>query len=154
MHSKPPLALLVGATLLGTAVYAETSPQTAMQTPGDSRQLVEMPVEAQFLMRQDMLDHLSALNTIIMALGSGDLNTAADTAERRMGRASTGKYRASGMGPGRFMPPEMRNLGWNMHAAADTFATEARKGDPQRAYAALQQVTNACVTCHAVYRTR
>lgn len=38
----------------------------------------------------------------------------AEVAENRMGNISMGKTRASGMGPGRFMPLEMHNLGWNM----------------------------------------
>ncbi|MBU1192191.1 MAG: cytochrome c [Gammaproteobacteria bacterium] len=149
MFTKTTLALLSGA-LLSPCILAETNTQDSL----DPRQLVEMPAPAQQLMRQDMLSHLAALNSIIAALGSGDLNLAADTAEQQMGRASMGKHRASGMGPGRFMPLEMRNLGWGMHDAADAFAVEARKGNAQSAYAALQNVTSSCVACHAVYRTR
>lgn len=150
MYHKTSLVLLACGSLLGAGAYAETPAEAVT----DSRQLVEMPAETQILMRQDMLGHLAALNSIITALGSGDLKAAADTAEQQMGRASMGKYRTSGMGPGRFMPLEMRNLGWAMHDAADAFAVEARKGEPRGAYAALQQITSACVACHAVYRTR
>ena len=149
MFTKTTLALLSGV-LLSPCSLAETGTEAA----SDPRQLIEMPATTQHLMRQDMLSHLAALNSIIAALGSGDLNTAADTAEQQMGRASMGKHRASGMGPGRFMPLEMRNLGWAMHDAADAFAAEARKGNVQSAYAALQNVTSSCVACHAVYRTR
>lgn len=147
-----PLWLALAASV--TAPQAQESEATAPDAPVDARLLVEMPAEAQARLRQDMLDHLAALNAIVAALGAGDLDTAADTAERQLGRASMGKHRASGMGPGRFMPPEMRDLGWNMHDAADAFAAEARKGDARGAFGALQQVTGACVSCHAVYRTR
>lgn len=149
MPVKATLVLLSGALL---SLYALTGAST--EDTSDSRQLIEMPATAQYLMRQDMLSHMAALNGIIAALGSGDLNLAADTAEQQMGRASMGKHRASGMGPGRFMPPEMRNLGWGMHDAADAFAVEARKGNVQSAYAALQNITSSCVACHATYRTR
>lgn len=149
MPVKATLVLLGGALL---SLYALTGAST--EDTSDPRQLIEMPATAQHLMRQDMLSHLAALNSIIAALGSGDLNAAADTAEQQMGRASMGKHRASGMGPGRFMPPEMRNLGWGMHDAADSFAIEARKGNPQSAYTALQSVTRSCVACHAAYRIR
>jgi hypothetical protein len=123
-------------------------------TAEDLRQLVTMPEQARALMRQDMLDHLSTLNEIIGHLARNNLAAATEVAEKRMGNSSMGKHRASGMGPGRFMPLEMRNLGWTMHAAASEFANVAREGDVTAAYAALQQVTTACITCHYSYRTR
>ena len=145
------IRLCVALSLTIGGAQAETA---APATTGDTRLFVEMPAEAQQLMRQDMLGHLATLNAIVAALGSNDLNTAADQAEQQLGHASMGKHRASGMGPGRFMPLEMRNLGWAMHDAADAFATEARKGDLQSALTVLQKVTSSCVSCHAVYRTR
>ncbi len=125
--------------------------------PADTRLLVEMPATAQAIMRQDMLNHLATLNAIVAALGKGDLNSAASAAEQQLGRASMGRHRGTGMmgmGPGRFMSPEMRDIGWRMHDAADAFATVARKGDAQKAFAALEPITSSCVACHAVYRTR
>lgn len=133
---------------------AEPTAAPAQDAPRDTRILAEMPPTAQALMRQDMLDHLAALNAIVAALGKNELKVAADIAEQQLGRASMGKHRGTGMGPGRFMPTEMRNIGWGMHEAADKFASEARSGNAPRAYAALQAVTSACVSCHAIYRTR
>lgn len=150
MLIKPTRALLICGVLLAPYALAESTTNEIT----DPRMLVDMPAAAQQLMRQDMLSHLSALHSIIAALGNNKLKAATDTAEQQLGRASMGKHRASGMGPGRFMPPEMRDLGWGMHDAADAFATEARKGNPQSAYAALQKVTSSCVACHAAYRTR
>lgn len=144
------LMLLIGGAQAETPAPAPTAPDAA----SDTRLFVEMPAEAQQLMRQDMLSHLTALNAIIAALGANDPAAAADQAEQQLGRASMGKHRASGMGPGRFMPLEMRNMGWAMHEAADAFAAEARKGDPRTALNALHKITSACVSCHAVYRTR
>jgi len=121
---------------------------------GDLRQLVSMPDQAREFMRKDMLDHLSALNEIIGYLASNNLDAAADVAETRMGRSSMGKHRGTGMGPGRFMPLEMRNLGWGMHDAASEFSQIAKQGDLKSAYSALQKVTGSCVACHYSYRTR
>lgn len=138
-----------------TALTGGAQAETAAPAPGgDSRLFVEMPAEAQQLMRQDMLSHLATLDAIVAALAGNDLKTAADQAEQQLGRASMGKHRATGMGPGRFMPLEMRNLAWSMHDAADDFAVEARKGDMQSALTALRKITSSCVSCHAVYRTR
>lgn len=120
----------------------------------DTRQLVSMPDQARELMRKDMLDHLAALNEIIGYLASNNLDTAADVAEARMGRSSMGKHRGTGMGPGKFMPLEMRNLGWGMHDAATEFSKIAKQGDLESVYSALQKVTGSCVACHYSYRTR
>lgn len=120
----------------------------------DTRLLVSMPDKARELMRKDMLDHLSALTEILGYLASNNLDAAADVAEKRMGRSSMGKHRGTGMGPGRFMPIEMRNLGWGMHDAATEFSKIAKQGDVKSAYNALQKVTSSCVTCHYSYRTR
>ncbi len=120
----------------------------------DPRQFVSMPEQSREFMRQDMLDHLLAFNEIISYLAENNLDAAADVAETRMGRSSMGKHRASGMGPGRFMPLEMRNLGWGMHDAATEFSNIAKQGDVKKAYSALQKVTSACVACHYSYRTR
>ena len=121
---------------------------------GDTRQLVTMPDQARILMRKDMLDHLSSLNEIIGYLASNNLSAAAEIAETKMGRSSMGKHRSTGMGPGRFMPLEMRNLGWGMHDAATEFSKIAKQGDLKSAYSALQKVTSSCVACHYSYRTR
>ena len=120
----------------------------------DPRQLVSMPEQARQLMREDMLDHLSALNEVLGYLGDDDLDAAANVAETRMGKSSMGKHRASGMGPGRFMPNEMRKLGWGMHESATEFALVAKAGDLEKANSALQKVVTSCVACHYSYRTR
>lgn len=120
----------------------------------DQRKLVSMPDQARQLMRIDMLDHMAALNEIIAHLATNNLSAAAEVAEKRMGKSSMGKHRATGMGPGRFMPPEMRSIGWGMHESASEFARIAKQGDQKKAYSALQKVSTACVACHYTYRTR
>ncbi len=130
------------------------APTVGGPSGGDARQLVSMPDQARELMRKDMLDHLSALNEIIGYLASNNLDAAADVAETRMGRSSMGKHRSTGMGPGRFMPLEMKNLGWSMHDAATAFSKIAKQGDLKSAYSELQKVTSSCVACHYSYRTR
>ena len=113
-----------------------------------------MPDQARQLMRKDMLDHLSTLNEIVGYLADNNLDAAAEVAETRMGKSSMGKHRATGMGPGRFMPLAMRKLGWGMHESASEFSQVAKEGDLKGAYGALQKVTSSCVACHYSYRTR
>lgn len=133
---------------------ADNLADTKTSTGNDLRQLVSMPEQTRQFMREDMLDHLSALNEIIGLMANNKLDAAADVAETRMGKSSMGKYRSTGMGPGRFMPLEMRNIGWGMHESATEFSQLATKGEVDNAYRALQKVTSACVACHYSYRTR
>jgi hypothetical protein len=151
------LALIILLFAFQSAHSAEAVDETRSATisPGsDHRQLVSMPDETSQLMRQDMLDHLSALNEIIGLLAANNLDAAADVAETRMGKSSMGKHRATGVGPGRFMPLEMRNIGWGMHESATELSEAAKEGNLKGAYSALQKVTTACVACHYSYRTR
>lgn len=145
--------LLTAQTTYGQDTISKTQ-DASDPSNGDPRQLVSMPENTRELMRKEMLDHLSALNVIIGYLASNNLDAAAEVAETRMGRSSMGKHRATGMGPGRFMPLEMRNIGWGMHDAASELSKSAKQGDIKGAYSALENVTNACVACHYNYRTR
>lgn len=154
------VALLVTALSLfafhaaGAEEAADNPGKRKQTSDGDRRQLVSMPAQAREFMRQDMLSHLVAIDEIIGHLANNKLDAAAKVAETRLGKSTMGKHRGTGMGPGRFMPPAMRNLGWDMHDSASEFARVAIKGDAQRAHAALQKVTAACVACHLNYRTR
>ena len=154
------VSLLATAVLLFSfhSVHSEESAndsQSAKESSGsDHRQLVSMPDQARQLMRQDMIDHLAAFNEILGYLADNNLDAAADVAESRMGKSAMGKHRATGMGPGRFMPLEMRNIGWGMHESATEFSQIAKQGDLKSAYSALQRVTGSCVACHYSYRTR
>lgn len=120
----------------------------------DFRQLVEMPDQARQFLMTDMLSHLSALNEIIGYLAVNNLDAVADVAEARMGKSTMGKHRGTGMGPGRFMPLEMRKIGWGLHESATELSIAAKKGDIKSTYSALQKVTTACVGCHYSYRTQ
>ena len=142
--------------LLFAFVASHAVAQTQQTVPEDHRQLVTMPATAQAAQRADMLDHLAALNEILGYIAQGKLQDAAETAEKRMGESSMGKYRIAlrGQGPGRFMPDAMRQLGWNMHGAATQLAKTAREGDSAKSLAALQQLTATCVACHMSFRTR
>lgn len=147
--------IFASALLLCTgAVTAETVNQGEPAQPADYRQLVEMPPQAQQLMRKDMQNHLAALSEVLGYLVNKDFALAAEVAEKRMGKSSMGKHRETGMGPGRFMPLEMRQIGWGMHEAASDFAESAKSGDQNKIYASLQKVMSSCTACHLSYRTR
>lgn len=148
---------LIRTFVLGAlAVSSLTAVAADPAMPKDTRQAVSMPPLQRALIREDMLHHLVAFNEVLGLLNAGKLKEAAEVAERDMGVSSMGKHAAhtQGMGPGRFMPNEMRAVGIGMHKAASEFAEVAKKGDREAAYKALESVTGACVACHAGYRLK
>lgn len=149
--------LLVFLFLISTAFCEDKVNEDALvggADTTDTRQLVEMPEQARQLLRGDMLSHLSALNQIFTYMAENNLKAAANVAENQLGVSAMGKHRGSGMGPGRFMPLEMRQIGWSMHESATQLAQHLIKDELTDSYQALQQVTAACVACHYSYRAR
>jgi hypothetical protein len=120
----------------------------------DFRTFVEIPDKPRKILQEDMLDHLAALNEINRYLADNNLASAADVAESGMGRSLLSKYQNEGMRPGRYMPKEMREIGYELHAAASQFAKVARQGNLQETLHAYHRITSACVACHYSYRTR
>ena len=120
----------------------------------DYRTLVEMPDKARQILHEDMLDHLAVLNEINRYLAENNLRSAAEVAETGMGRSLLSKYQDVDIRPGRYMPKEMREIGWELHNAATQFAKAARRGNLQETLQAYHRITSACVACHYSYRTR
>jgi len=116
----------------------------------DTRQMVTLPEMMQGHMLANMRNHLETINLILLQMSKGELDEAADTAEQRLGMSSLDKHGAEHLA--KFMPDGMKKAGTSMHRAASHFALRAQEGDVLPAYAALQKVTAACVTCHAGYR--
>ena len=120
----------------------------------DYRTFVEVPEKARQILQEDMLDHLAVLNEINRYLAENNLRSAAEVAETGMGRSLLSKYQDEDMRPGRYMPKEMRKIGWELHNAATQFAKSARQGDLQKTLQAYHRITSACVACNYSYRTR
>ena len=129
----------------------EAEPESQLM---DLRSYVEMPEKARQILQEDMLDHLAVLNEINRYLAENDLPAAADVAENGMGRSLLSKYQDEEMRPGRHMPKEMREIGWELHNAAAQLVTAARQGNMKKTLLAYQRITSACVACHYSYRIR
>lgn len=114
--------------------------------------MVELPEMMRVHMLSNMRDHLVALNEILHHLAEDELEKAADVAEVRLGFSSLELHGASHIA--QFMPEEMSSAGTRMHRAASQFARTAQEGDVLAAYRKLQEVTTACVECHAGYKVQ
>ena len=129
-----------------------TLPPGNSQATKDLRILVEMPQMMQKHMMTNMRDHLAAVNDILLYLGQGELEKAAEISEYRLGMSSLKSHGANHMA--KFMPEGMRQAGTTMHKAASRFSLKAQEGDVLAAYKALSEITSACVACHSGYRIR
>ena len=121
---------------------------------GDNRSQVDFPETMREHMLSNMRDHLLALETITRLLSNQQYDEAAEVAETRLGMSSLESHGASHMA--RFMPDRMREIGTAMHRAASRFSIVAQEAEVEgglsRAFAALSEVMQQCVACHASYR--
>jgi hypothetical protein len=157
----PTGALLAASLLAGCASHpvhdaAGHAHHAAMSGTEDRREPVAIPEPLRSHMLANMRDHLVALGEIQQALAQGDFDRAADVAERRLGMSSLQAHGAHDVAA--FMPRAMQEAGTAMHRSASRFATVAKDasvtGDVRTPLAALAQVNQACVSCHAGYRVK
>jgi len=124
------------------------------QPEADGRRPVKFPRMLKEHTLANMRDHLQTLAQIQAYLASQDFDRAADLAEKRLGMTSLPLHGAHEVAP--YMPKGMQDAGTAMHHAASQFAVATQEAaidrDVPRALAALNNVTQACVACHAAYR--
>ena len=125
----------------------------------DTRQLVKMPPMVRDHMLAVMRSHLKSLNAILDDLSRGDVDSAADVAEKQLGLSSMSLHGGSHLA--KFMPQGMKAIGLQLHRAASRFVIAAKNAElePGRVamhetYAALKEITDACIACHDAYRLR
>ncbi len=152
---KISLAVPAMALLLLTAALAPR----AVTASEDSRELVKLPPMMQEHMLANMRDHLVAMDEMLAALATGDIDTATKVAETRLGMSSMSLHGAEHMGP--YMPKAMGAIGTQMHRAASQFVIVARDAElepglnaQRKVYKALQAITENCNACHQAYRIR
>ena len=122
----------------------------------DTRELVHFPPQLLEREMANMRDHLITLSRIQEHLSKHEFDKAGELAEKRLGMSSFGLHGAHEVAP--YMPKGMQDAGTAMHHAASRFAIETQRAavdnDVAGALGALNEVTQACVACHAGYRLR
>ena len=155
--SRNGLAAILGGLMLATAALAGAAAME--QAREDARELVKLPPMMQRHMLANMRDHLKALNAILDALSRGDVTAAAEVAEKRLGLSSMALHGSGHLA--QFMPEGMKAIGLRLHKAASRFVIVAKDAElePDRkalheTYAALKEITDACIACHDAFRLR
>ena len=113
--------------------------------------------QSNILTALSVADYAKAAEIADTSLGNKSLS-AEGCKEENANKPAMSKLPASIHEMAKFMPPDMRKMGQNMHNSASDFAVEARKasstGDVKAVLAALSRVTQSCNACHSSYRVR
>jgi hypothetical protein len=151
------LAPIAGTGYLDTsAVMAEdalssTPPQMAHEASNDVLDTrAPLPLTAMMAahQKQNMREHLAAVQEIVAALAADDMSTV-EKAARRIGYSDSMAQMCQHMGAG---ASGFTDLALAFHRTADTIADAAERGDRKAATTALAATLSTCVGCHAVYR--
>jgi cytochrome c556 len=141
--------LLAGAlSLLTPAIRAEEGAGTMSQGAGDTRKPLFLPMMMAEHQKQNMRDHLAAVQAIVDALARDDMDGVAKAAAR-MGYSEAMGQMCEHMGAA---TPGFTAIALSFHHTADAIGEAARRGDRQAVLTALDRTLQTCVACHATYR--
>jgi cytochrome c556 len=133
---------------MSTGTHAEEHPAMMFEAASDARK--PLPLQAMMAehQKQNMREHLAAVQAIVAAVGHDDMEGV------RKGAARIGYSEAMGqmcdhMGAA---APGFTTMALAFHHTADTIGEAARRGDRAGVLTALDQTLQACVGCHATYR--
>ena len=149
------LALLAGFTLpqpVAPAAASATAPQISMSTaasdPLDTRKPVPLLVMMANHQKQNMREHLVAVQEIVAALAMDDFAAVAKSAGR-IGYSEQMGQLCEHMGAA---APGFTEQAMAFHHTADRVAEAARARDRSRVLVELGATLQACTSCHAEWR--
>jgi hypothetical protein len=143
--------------LLCLAVLSVASAADEPGTP-DQRIAVKMPARLVAQFKGSMRGYLATLRKVQAQMGAGDYAAASATAEDTLGTTAHARLLALRPLPEvlNYVPSDMRAIGDTLHTAASQFALVSKQtvahGDSRKAWAAMSQILDSCVACHAAYR--
>lgn len=139
------LAGFVVAALLGFAGPAHA--QKASES-GDTRRPVPLSEMMALHQKQNMRDHLLAIQEIIGALAARDFAAAAKSASR-IGSSPQAEQMCQHMGAG---APGFAEKGMLFHRTADRIIEAAERRDLDASLRAVSETLSACDSCHREFR--
>ena len=98
--------------------------------------------------KQNMRDHLAAIQEIILATSKNDFTTV-EKAAARIGYSETMEQMCTHMGAG---APGFTERALAFHHNADRIGEAAKKREPAAVLSALGQTLDECTSCHAAYK--
>lgn len=142
----PVLSLLL--SFVGTQARAEDHSGTASGSTDDMRKPLPLPEMMAAHQKENMREHLAAVQGIIAALGRDDMDGVAK-ASARLGYSEATGQMCEHLGAA---APGFTTMALSFHHTADTIGEAARRGDRAGVLTALDRTLQACVGCHSTYR--
>jgi cytochrome c556 len=142
--SVPALLLLL---LVSVPIRAEEHSMMS-KSASDTRQPLPLPATMAAHQKQNMRDHLAAVQAIVGAISRDDMEGVAKAAAR-LGYSEAMGQMCEHMGAA---APGFAPMALNFHHTADTIGEAARRGDRAGVVSALDRTLQTCVGCHAMYR--
>jgi cytochrome c556 len=143
---RVPVLLLLLVVI--TQARAQEHSGMMSQSAGDARKPLPLPAMMAEHQKQNMREHLAAVQAIIAAIGRDDMEGVAK-ASARIGYSETMGQMCEHMGAAE---PGFTTMALNFHHTADTIGEAARRGDRAGVLTALDRTLQTCVGCHATYR--
>jgi len=135
---------------LSSAPYPITpNPQTVLDGLDSRVPVPLLPLMANH-QKQNMRDHVAAVQEIILATSKNDFATV-EKAAARIGYSETMGQMCTHMGAG---APGFTERALAFHHNADRIGEAAKKREPAAVLSALGQTLDECRSCHAVYKQR
>jgi hypothetical protein len=126
---------------------ASPSPQAALEALDQRRPVPLLPMMAQH-QKENMRQHLEAVEAVVTAAAVGDFAQVA-VAAKRMGYSDAMGRMCQHMGAG---APGFTEQALSFHHTADEIAEAATKQDQAAVLAALSETLRACTSCHQTYK--
>ena len=142
------VALLVMS--LAPARSSHADDQAHKMPPASMDRRMPLPLLAMMAehQKQNMREHLMAVQGIVAAISRDDMDGVAKAAGR-IGYSESMGQMCEHMGAA---APGFTERALNFHHAADTIGEAARRGDRPAVLTALDRTLQACVGCHAAFR--
>lgn len=126
---------------------SRSSPSQQLETLDQRRPVPLLPMMAQH-QKQNMREHLEAVQEVVAASAIGDFNGVAGAA-RRMGFSETMGRMCEHMGAA---APGFTEQALAFHHTADEIVTAANRQDGPAVLSALSKTLRACTSCHATFK--
>ena len=149
MVQRPRIFVLAFVFLFVVCARTRAEDHSMMsKSAGDTRQPLPLPAMMADHQKQNMREHLAAVQAIVAAVGRDDMDAVSKGAAR-LGYSEAMGQMCEHMGAA---APGFTPMALNFHPTADTIGEAARRGDRAGVLSALDRTLQTCVGCHATYR--
>jgi mono/diheme cytochrome c family protein len=133
-----------------TSAPGANPPARASQSTGPNDPRIPVPLLPRMAahQRENMRDHLAAVQEIVAAVAGSDF-AGVESSAARIGYSEQMGQMCERMGAG---APGFNALALNFHHTADTIVPAAKTRDSAATLKAVSATLQTCVACHAIYR--